>query len=121
MCNEEELLSASESIKVNLYLFGMIGVFVFLTLIAFLCTDGRSYCVLPIMRRCCPSANWDLGDEDVDLEKLFAEVELGQHVFGVKRMTRPTNERSIIRLPSGDIVTSNKREYRMNVHLKEEK
>ena len=106
---EDVLISASDSIKVNLYLFGIIAVFVFLTLIVFLFTDGRSYCVLPIMRRCCPTSKWVLRDVNIDLEKRFAELELAHHVCGVKKVSRVVNERNIIRLPSGGIVMSNRR------------
>ena len=74
-----------DSLKVNLYLFGIIGLFVFLTLVAYLLTDGRSYCVIPLLRRCCPNSKWVKGYDTQNRDKNF-KLEGTHHVVcGVKK------------------------------------
>ena len=76
-------------IKANLCLAGIIGIFLALTLLAYLLTEGRSYCVIPLLRMTCPQCTWVRQfDENkgVDYQKLLIlQVELTQHVLGVKR------------------------------------
>ena len=77
-------MSEYESIKVNLYLFGIIGLFILLTFIAYLLTDGRSVILLPIARRCCPRANW-IREEQSKVNKKIEMVDMSHHYVGLKR------------------------------------
>ena len=77
-----ESLDVSDSVKVNLLLFGIITLFVFLTLIAYLLTDGRDCCLIPMVRRFCPRAKWTHASK---YDKRFVELDMTHHVFGVKK------------------------------------
>ena len=80
-----------EVIKANLCLAGIICIFILLTLIAFLCTDGRSYFIIPLLRMCCPSCKWVVTYNDIettDDKLLVLQLGMAHHVLGVKRPYR---------------------------------
>ena len=74
----------------NLCLAGVMAVFVLLTLIAFLLTDGRSYCVVPLLRKYFPRCSWvvDHDTRNTVYEELLVIVGLDHHAMGSRR---PTN------------------------------
>ena len=82
---DEEILLA------NLCLAGVIAVFIIFTFMAFLLTDGKAYCVIPLLRRFWPTCKWV--DEQNRVEKvkkgsLVFKVGTSQHVIGVKKPCR---------------------------------
>ena len=76
--------------KANLCLAGLMAVFVLLTFVAFLLTDGRSYCVVPLLRKYFPTCRWVVDDDRQNkvYEELLVIVGLDHHAMGVRR---PTN------------------------------
>ena len=89
--DEEFTPNRQDVIKANLYLAGIIITFIFLTLIAFLFTEGRHYCVIPILRRCWPHCRWVLQHDKIESaneEKHSLQKDLAQHVLGLKKAQR---------------------------------
>ena len=87
----EFTIREKDVLKANICLAGIISVFLVLTLIAFLCTDGRPYCIIPLLRKCCPSCKWVVEHDSIeaaDEKLLILKVGLAQHVLGVKRPCR---------------------------------
>merc|ERR1712076_180356 len=87
----KDIASESDALLANLYLAAIIGAFIFLTLIAYLLTEGRSLCVIPIMKRCCPNSKWVVEHNKIEHENeernLF-NLDMVHHVFGVKKAQR---------------------------------
>ena len=89
----------NDTIKANLYLAGIIGTFLFLTLIAFLFTEGRALCVIPIMRLCCPKSRWVNEQNKIESEheeSNLLKLDMAHHVFGVKKAPRQPCTRHVI-------------------------
>ena len=88
---DEDLPSRQEDvIKANLYLAGIIGAFIVLTLIAYLLNEGRHHFVIPVLRRYHPTCKWVLQQdkkENDNEEKQSLEVDLAHHTmhFGIKK------------------------------------
>ena len=77
-----------DATRANVLLAGIIGIFLFLTLVAFLFTDGKHFFVIPLLRKCFPSSRWVVRHDKVKItdERLISlQVGLAQHVLGVKR------------------------------------
>ena len=49
-------VTQSDSMKGNLLFISIIVMFIVLTTIAYFCTDGRSHCIVPFLRRYFPNA-----------------------------------------------------------------
>ena len=84
-------LRDGDIVKANLCLAGVIVVFVLLTLVAYLLSDGRPHCIIPLLRKCCPTCKWVVQQDNVetDDEKLLVfQVGLAQHVMGARRPCR---------------------------------
>ena len=77
--------SEEENMKVNLYLFGINAVFLLMTFLACLFTDGRPYCVLQLAKKCCPNATWVSEQVWTSNVSRKCEVDLSRHVYGSKR------------------------------------
>ena len=86
--DHEFTVNRKDVIKANLYLAGIIITFIILTLLAFLFTEGRHYCVVPILRRCWPSCSWVVEHDKIESAnegKHCLQNDLAQHVFGLKK------------------------------------
>ena len=49
-------VTESDRLKGNLLFISIVAMFIILTTIAYLCTDGRSHCIVPFLRRYFPHA-----------------------------------------------------------------
>ena len=80
---------STDVLKANLCMAGIVGVFVLLTLLAYLLTEGKSYCIIPILRKTCPTCAWVKDYDNVMDEgcqkSLALKPGVAQHVLGVKR------------------------------------
>lgn len=84
----EFVASENDTVRANLYLIGIIGTFIFLTLIAYLLTDGRPLCIIPIMRKCCPKSKWVAEHDKVEIEieeSNLIRLDMTNHVYGLKK------------------------------------
>ena len=81
----------SDLLKADLCLLGVIVVFILLTLLAFLLTDGRIYCMIPLLRQCSPTCKWVVQQDKLDNDDedflVFRGV-MDQYVMGVRRPNR---------------------------------
>ena len=78
-----------DNVKANLCMAGIIALFLLLTLIAYLLTEGKTYCIIPLMRYISPKSEWlQYYDNMMDggCQKSYAlKRSIAQHVLGVKR------------------------------------
>ena len=82
----------NEVLKANLCLVGIILIFLVLVLLAYLMTEGRSYCIIPLLRLTYPQCEWVVEHDEMlglDYQRLVAlKMGMSQHVLGVKRTSR---------------------------------
>ena len=62
---EEFIINSADDVKANYFLLGIIAVFLLMTLIAFLFTDGRRTFLTPVLRNCCPDHEWAMEKESI--------------------------------------------------------
>ena len=74
-------------IKANMCLAGVIGVFMFLTFIAYLLNEGQRYCVIPILRKIWPKCKWVARHDKLDSDEYDkTNIFLVPHIFGKKKI-----------------------------------
>ena len=83
----------SDVMKANILLAGIISTFIMLTMVAFLLTEGRNYCIIPLLRKFAPTSNWLVQHDNLetcDEKLLILQVGMTQrhNVLGVKRPFR---------------------------------
>ena len=85
-------VNRKDVIKANLYLVGIIITFIFLTLVAFLFTEGRHYCVIPILRMVWPQCRWVTQHDKIESaneeKQSSMKKDLAKHVLGLKKASR---------------------------------
>ena len=61
--------------------------FIILTTVAYLCTDGRSHCIIPFLRRYCPHAKWLIEyDKQCEEKKFIKETAAAEAVIEEQRL-----------------------------------
>ena len=80
-----------DSMTANFCLAGVIIVFIILTLIAFLLNEGRPYCIIPLLRKYCPTCKWVVEQDQIEAageELRILQIGMAQHMLGVKKPCR---------------------------------
>ena len=82
-----------DRLKGNLCFISIVAMFVILTTVAYLCTDGRSHCIIPFLRRYCPDARWIVEYEKQCEEKKFIkETEAAEAIIEEERKKEEKRE-----------------------------
>ena len=85
-------ITKEDETKANLLLVGIISVYFVLVLVAYLCTDGRRRCIVPLLRKCWPAHPWVRAADGklVDRESLMYTLheELRRLNFTIRKAKR---------------------------------
>ena len=83
-------MNLTEVEQANLCLAGVLLAFVLLTFLAYLLTDGRRFCIVPLLRLCCPTCKWVVDQDKLsnDEELLVYQEEMFHQGMGARRPKR---------------------------------